>query len=185
LFNLSPDGYFGGAQIGYNWQAGNFVFGLETDIQGSARRDNKTCIATCSPVSPFATYDAKLPWFSTAPRPPWLNGGLYAVYANAGYAYGEVKTNITTPFGAGFYPLKHNRGGWTAGAGIETPFTLLGLLGSNWTSKAEYLYIDLGSTSNTVLLPAGGFATNTTRVQEHIFRTGINYHFNAPVVARY
>jgi outer membrane immunogenic protein len=29
-------------------------------------------------------------------------------------------------------------------------------------------------------------ATNSTQVHEHIFRTGLNYHFNAsPVVAKY
>jgi hypothetical protein len=28
-------------------------------------------------------------------------------------------------------------------------------------------------------------ATNSTQVHEHIFRTGLNYHFNSPVVAKY
>ena len=43
LFNLAPDGFNGGVQAGYNWQAGNVVYGLETDIQGSSQEDNKTC----------------------------------------------------------------------------------------------------------------------------------------------
>ena len=30
-----PAGAFGGGQIGYNFQRGNIVFGIETDIQGS------------------------------------------------------------------------------------------------------------------------------------------------------
>ncbi len=34
-FHLVPDGYAGGGQIGYNWQAGAWVFGLEADLQGS------------------------------------------------------------------------------------------------------------------------------------------------------
>ncbi len=59
-------------------------------------------------------------------------------------------------------------------------FTLLGLFGPNWTSKTEYLYVDLGSTSNLI-----NTATVTTNVTEHIFRTGLNYHFNSPVVAKY
>ena len=28
-------------------------------------------------------------------------------------------------------------------------------------------------------------ATATRSVTEHVFRTGINYHFNSPVVAKY
>ena len=47
LFNLSPDGFIGGAQAGYNWQAGNWVFGLEADIQASSQRDKQACVQTC------------------------------------------------------------------------------------------------------------------------------------------
>jgi outer membrane immunogenic protein len=77
------------------------------------------------------------------------------------------------------------KGGWTVGGGIETPFTFMGLFGPNWTSKSEYLYVDLGSATGSLTFPTVGAVTSTTRVQEHIFRTGLNYHFNSPVVARY
>ena len=80
--------------------------------------------------------------------------------------------------------FSHTNAGWTAGAGIETPFTLLGLLGPNWTTKTEYLYVDLGSTSDNFIIGATP-ATATRSVTEHVFRTGINYHFNSPVVAKY
>ena len=66
----------------------------------------------------------------------------------------------------------------------KTPFTLLGLLGPNWTTKTEYLYVDLGSTSDSFVFGATP-ATATRSVTEHVFRTGINYHFNSPVVAKY
>src|SRR5487761_36315 len=32
------DGIIGGAQVGYNWQIGNWVYGLETDFQGSGEK---------------------------------------------------------------------------------------------------------------------------------------------------
>src|SRR5690242_9518266 len=32
---VKHEGGFGGGQIGYNWQAGQFVFGVEADIQGA------------------------------------------------------------------------------------------------------------------------------------------------------
>ncbi len=33
--NTKSNGFVGGGQIGYNWQVGQFLYGLEADIQGS------------------------------------------------------------------------------------------------------------------------------------------------------
>ena len=114
------------------------------------------------------------------PSPP-SSGDFTLVYATGGYAYGKVETNVSTS--AGNFSADSTRSGWTAGAGIETPFTFLGLFGPNWTSKTEYLYVDLGNASTSVTAPL--VATNSGHLQEHIFRTGLNYHFNTPVVAKY
>jgi outer membrane immunogenic protein len=70
--------------------------------------------------------------------------------------------------------------GWTVGAGIEAQ-----LMG-NWTAKAEYLYVDLGTVTNTFndaffagFGTPGVAATRTItgEVSEHIFRLGLNYKF--------
>jgi outer membrane immunogenic protein len=174
VFNLAPDGIIGGAQLGYNWQAANWVYGLETDIQASSQRDNKTVVGFGS-----VTYDAKLPWFGTVRGRLGYSVGSTLFYVTGGYAYGGVKTKISED-SIQVINASTTRSGWTAGAGIETPFKLFGLFGPNWTSKAEYFYVDLGSTSNTV-----NTTVVTTNVTEHIFRTGLNYHFNTPVVAKY
>ena len=184
LFNLAPDGILGGVQAGYNWQAANWVFGLEADIQASAQRDNRTCVVSCS-IAAAAAFNARLPYFGTARGRIGYSVGSTLFYATGGYAYGQVKTdvagiNVGVPFTTS---TTSTRSGYAVGGGIETPFTFLGLFGPQWTSKTEYLYVDLGSTTTTVTLPVA--STGTTRVQEHIFRTGINYHFNSPVVARY
>ena len=182
-FNLAPDGVNGGVQAGYNWQAANWVYGLEADIQGSSQRDNKTCILTCTPVL-SAAYDAKLPWFGTVRGRLGYSVGSTLFYATGGFAYGSVKTNINF-MNAALVSISGNKSGWTAGAGIETPFTLLGLFGPNWTSKTEYLYVDLGSQSTLPFNVLGAPFVASTKVTEHIFRTGLNYHFNTPVVAKY
>jgi outer membrane immunogenic protein len=177
-FSLAPDGLIGGGQIGYNWQAANWVYGVEADFQGSTQKDNSTQVLLST-----VAYNAKLPWFGTARGRIGYSVGSTLFYATGGYAYGNIKTEINSTFGgANLASLKTSKGGWTAGAGIETPFKLFGLLGPNWTSKNEYLYVDLGSVSNAI---GGGVLVNTTKVQEHIFRTGINYHFNSPVIAKY
>ena len=193
LFNLSPDGFNGGIQAGYNWQASNWVFGLEADIQGSSQRDNRTCVLTCNPPGVFAAYDATLPWFGTARGRVGYSAGSTLFYATGGYAYGNIKTKIAANVGTGpiNVEISNTKGGWTVGGGIETPFTFLGMFGPNWTSKTEYLYVDLGTSTGTFAAPgiiggpAGAVLTNSTQVREHIFRTGLNYHFNSPVVAKY
>ena len=184
-FNLSPDGFIGGGQIGYNWQAANLVAGIEADIQGSLQRDKDACIAGCL-VGQNASLDAKLPWLGTVRGRLGYSLGSTLLYGTAGYAYGGVKTRVTT---TGLGPAVNvtssgSRSGWTVGGGIERPFNFFGMFGPNWTSKSEYLYVDLGSASETLATGAGTVAV-TSSVKEHIFRTGVNYHFNAPVIAKY
>jgi outer membrane immunogenic protein len=189
LFNLTPDGFNGGIQAGYNWQSANWLFGLEADIQGSSQRDNRACVAFCNPLTRFAAYDATLPWFGTARGRVGYSVGSTLFYATGGFAYGNVKTKIAYNLGTGVgnVELSNTRTGWTAGGGIETPFTfLVGVLGHNWTSKTEYLYVDLGTQTAAFAGPGPLVAVNSTQVHEHIFRTGLNYHFNpSPVIAKY
>ncbi len=198
VFNLAPDGINGGAQAGYNWQAASWVFGLEVDLQGSTQRDNKSCVLRCSDPALFPTrdgllsaaYDARLPWFGTVRGRLGYSVGSTLFYATAGFAYGNIKTRITLNDATGVNTvnttqLSDTKGGWTVGGGIEAPFNLLGLFGPNWTSKTEYLYVDLGSTTNSFASFSGGTITASTHVTEHIFRTGLNYHFGSPVIARY
>jgi outer membrane immunogenic protein len=186
-FNLSPDGINGGIQAGYNWQAATWVFGLEADIQGSSQRDNRACVDTCVIPGSFVAYDAKLPWFGTARGRLGYSVGSTLFYATGGFAYGSIKTGVASNVAGATNNVvfSDTKGGWTAGAGIETPFSFLRLFGPNWTSKTEYLYVDLGSTSGSFPIFPGVAVTTTTQVHEHIFRTGLNYHFNSPVVAKY
>ena len=187
-FHLVPDGYAGGGQIGYNWQVSSWVLGLEADFQGSFSRDKDACVVTCGPLVSVGIKQS-LPWYGTARGRLGYTLGSTLFYGTGGFAYGQTRTTLTevAPPLAGAITLKHSRGGWTAGAGIESPLKLFGLFGPNWTAKTEYLYVDLGQTTDNFVL-VGAPQTFTTRTQEHIFRGGINYHFNAPtpaVAARY
>jgi outer membrane immunogenic protein len=195
-------GLFGG-QIGYNWQASNWVFGLEADAQWTGQRGSTTvlcpvpgCFPTAVPagVGTAATLEDKLQWFATfRGRVGVTVTPSVLLYATGGGAWGEVKSNLgLAGFTATGIPVavagstSTDRFGWTVGAGIEAMFS------ANWSAKIEYLYLDMGSISNSVVLPtAGGFplgANVTSRITDNIIRAGINYHFSAgpgPVVARY
>ena len=186
-FNLSPDGYFGGGQIGYNWQAGNIVYGLETDIQGGSLKDDFACQLTCAPTVPaLVAYNQKMEWFGTVRGRLGYSIGSSLFYATGGFAYGNVKTSLLgsaggTPIDQSFSRTKT---GYAVGGGIESPFDLFGWFGKNWTSKTEYLFVDLGRANDSFTV--GGTTVNfSTRAQEHMLRTGLNYHFNSPVVAKY
>jgi len=208
-FNL--DGGVAGGQAGYNWQTSNWVVGLETDLQWSGERGSATfsCAGVaviagpCLPGLTFLpagiagtslTVDQKIEWFGTfRARAGLLVTPSVLAYVTGGLAYGSVKTDMTLGgFSTAGAPLFASssaskvQAGWTAGGGLEAKFA------RNWSGKLEYLYMDLGTFNGTVALapppattPAIG-ANISSRVTDHIFRAGINYHFDAgPVVARY
>jgi outer membrane immunogenic protein len=184
-FNLSPDGYFGGAQIGYNLQNANWVYGLEADFQGSSLQDDRVCILGCTNAQ-FTSFDQKLQWFGTVRGRLGYSLGSTLFYATGGLAYGDVKTRIQEVAGPALFDqsFSKTKAGYSVGGGIESPFEFMGMFGKNWTSKTEYLFVDLGRSTESYTF-GGVDHTFSTRVQEHIFRTGLNYHFNSPVVAKY
>jgi outer membrane immunogenic protein len=147
---LSPSGFTGGIQAGYNWQNGAFVYGVEADFNlsnASAR---------------FADYQFSNPWFGTLRgRAGYVVNNVVFVYGTAGLAFG-----ISTVSHGGLSDTS-GHAGWTIGAGAE--FGLAGFgLGPNWSVKAEYLY--LGLSQSAVLPVPSSFPSNVVRV-------GVNYHF--------
>jgi outer membrane immunogenic protein len=183
-------GVTGGAQLGYNWQIGSLVTGLEADIQGSgikgSARATPTVLGTAipDPISVFSS-EPKLSWFGT------VRGRLgvtvtpdLLLYGTGGLAYGRVDASANWFSSDGSFQaqapasVSKTKVGWTAGAGAEWMFA------RNWSAKLEYLYVDLGSASaigdltvNQVLHPplAVGYTWHT---RENIARVGVNYHFN-------
>jgi len=175
----------GGAQIGYNWQMGSIVTGLETDIQGSGLKGSVTQSPVINPIGlsdgpeSFLTSSEKLSWFGT------VRGRLGAtvtpdllLYATGGLAYGHVDASADTFFAStNHYPasVSQTKAGWTVGGGTEWAFA------RNWSAKIEYLHVDLGSVSATALNapePSVFSARYTWHTKESIVRAGVNYHFN-------
>lgn len=191
------NGVIGGGQFGYNWQMSNWLVGLEGDFQGS--RESGNAILVCpgcgnGPSDITSVLTQKLAWFGTVRgRAGVLVTPAVLLYGTGGLAYGEVDTAgsisgqaVQGPGTATFPNLNSTRVGWTAGAGIE------GRIGGNWTAKLEYLYMDLGTVNfgplaTTVLVPVrtNAGASYSSHFTDNILRVGVNYIFNAPVVARY
>jgi iron complex outermembrane recepter protein len=198
------NGLIGGAQAGYNWQAGNWVAGVEADIQMSGQGATPTYVcpgAVCNPT--IVDFDApvtasfiqghKLDSFGT------LRGRVgttitpdVIAYATGGLAVGSIRTTLN-PSGIGFdadgnpgvvsapFSVLAIKPGWTVGAGLE------GRLLGNVTGKVEYLYMDFGTVSASVTnaLNATPITLATSsRITDSIVRAGVNYKFD-PAVGGY
>lgn len=47
--SVSPSGFMGGLQLGYNWQTGQIVYGLETDIGLAGADDTAASVKFTNP----------------------------------------------------------------------------------------------------------------------------------------
>ena len=122
-----------GGTLGYNWQRGAWVYGIEGDL---AWADLNGRSDVCGPPAPhpcgtsldaFGTFRGRVGYTAGA-QGDWL------LYATGGFAVGDVRGWDTLTPASG-----HDwRAGWTAGLGIEKRFA------SHWSAKLEYLYADLG-----------------------------------------
>jgi len=141
-------GFAGGLQGGYNLQRGQFVFGVEADIQASAAEDR------------FAPWKFSNPWFGTLRGRAGAAFGNVLLYGTVGVAYGALRGQNT------FLGTSQSSTevGWTAGAGVEMALT------RNWSSKIEYLYIDLGERPYWITGANNGLETS-------LVRFGVNYRF--------
>jgi outer membrane immunogenic protein len=154
-FNTS--GGLVGGTLGYNWQAGQAVFGLEGDIDWANINGttNTACPLGCK------TTDS---WLSTVRGRLGYAADRFMPYVTGGAAFGNIKA--TTP---GFPGGSDTRAGWTVGAGLEFA------VAQNWTVKAEYLYVDLGKFNCG--LSCSVFTTDNVSFTTNIVRAGVNYRF--------
>lgn len=159
--SITGNGFVGGAQAGYNWQSGSFVYGVETDIQYSGI---KAEITETDDDGTFSTR-AEIDWFgSTRARLGFVPTERFLAYATGGVAYGKIEISGESPFGS--VSESETEVGWTIGAGAEYA------IDDNWSLKTEYLYTDLGTWTVT-----DEFGTEDLDFDFHTVRVGVNFKF--------
>ena len=177
-------GMFGGT-AGYNYQLNPmFVIGAETDFDWANIGGSGGQSLTLGPFALNTTGSEKLNWVGTLrARGGWLVTPSTLLYATGGLAYGaaESATTITLTVPKATYTamsdITSTKIGWVIGAGIEQQ------LFTNWSIKAEYDYISLGSIGNsfgTTLGTKPGIPVAFTSNQDLRYQTakvGLNYHF--------
>jgi outer membrane immunogenic protein len=125
-----------GGQLGYNWQAQNLVYGLEVDANWIGVSKTRSF-----PPAVGILYTTKLNWLATARARAGIAAGRTLFYATGGLAIAGVEDNWTFTGGpCCVVESNETRVGWTAGGGIEHFIS-----NPHVTVKAEVLYVDLGS----------------------------------------
>ena len=162
LERTDATGFIGGGQIGYNWQSGNFVFGIEVDGSGLSAKETAT-----DANNPGYSASNQIRWLATARTRFGLAVGNTMAYATAGVAFGGVKNcliNDATPS----FPKSESktRVGWVVGGGVEHMWS------RNWTIALEGLFVDLGDKTVTTAIPA---KTTKFSHQTVIGRFKLNY----------
>jgi outer membrane immunogenic protein len=177
-------GFTGGGQIGYNFQTGIWLVGIESDLSGSTAKSSETTTGTTSPFTPIiaTTLTQRLNVLGTTRARLGVVSNNVMFYGTGGLAYGHVEDSLfirntddpTQNFSSARSGMQV---GWTAGAGVEVGI-------DRWTAKFEYLYYDLGNRSSVALpsdsvgLP-GSFATLDQSTRGQILRVGMNYRFTS------
>lgn len=161
-----------GGQIGYNWQMGTWVFGLEAQGNWADFKGSNVSLITSfgttneSKVDAFGLFTARVGY-------AWDNALLYvkggaAVTSDKYTVYGN-RTGVITD------TANETRWGAAVGAGLEYGFA------PAWSVGVEYDHLFMGSRDIT-------FATTSIdRIKQDVdlVTARINYRWGGPVVARY
>ena len=158
---IGMNGGFAGGTIGYNFQSGQWVFGIEADGAWA----DISASATALGVTVSSTIEA---WGTVRGRVGVAFDNVL-LYATGGYAWADNRLAVTIPVLAVAVSDTKWHHGWTVGAGIEWMFA------PKWSFKAEYLYRDFGSETYFAGLLAPGVASG--RAQFHSGQIGVNFHF--------
>jgi outer membrane immunogenic protein len=153
-----------GGTMGFDMQVEHIVFGLEGDLDWASISGSVAC-----PTAGFTCATANDYLGTIRGRAGYA---FYNVmpYLTAGGAIGDIRQSFSPAFG-GNSGIQSNRIGWTAGGGVEYAFWY------NWSTKLEYLHVDLGIFSCGLVCSGVAGQTINTPLKEDIFRAGLNYRF--------
>jgi len=207
---FKSSGFIGGGTLGYNWQAGSFVYGLETDFSGLTNRNDTSlsipgaCFQGNFQFSPAKCgygwqYSNRVSWLWTVRPRIGLAVDRALIYFTGGFALAGVQNGFWSIGSCGpggctgaepFFAVSNSsaRIGFAVGGGVEYALT------PNWTIKGEALYVDLQSSNAAfspilvgqahfpvILLDGSPFNIRWDNSLV-VVRAGLNYKFNwAPV----
>lgn len=171
---INSNGVLGGVQAGFNYQVSNWVFGVEGDFSWTNANGSTTGVSTLFP-GVTSTSTAQYDSYATVTGRVGYAWDNWLVYAKGGGAFARVEYGgssfVPGPGTLVANPISDTLSGWTAGGGLEYGFL------NNWSAKAEYNYLDFGTTQRAftvagIVGPATNFDTHV-----HMVKFGLNYRF--------
>jgi outer membrane immunogenic protein len=175
-----------GGQVGYRWQATNWLFGLEAQGDWADLKGSNVSLTGTFGGLPFLnqTKTDAIGLFTGQVGYAWNN---WLGYVKGGAAVTHDRYNGVTQFAVGPTPVgfafdgaSETRWGGAVGVGVEYGFA------PNWSLALEYDHLFMGRSSNNILTPAGVFdRTENVRQDIDMGTVRLNYTFGGPVVARY
>jgi outer membrane immunogenic protein len=166
--NAKLKGILGGGQLGYNYQIGSIVLGIEGDFSiADVKLANN---------DPFGfgggSIVVKNDYFATVAGRIGYAFDRALWYAKGGGAFTRDKWDFND--GAGnTLSGRFNRTGWMAGAGLEYA------VWDNWSAKLEYNYLSFSGMDQHISDPTGltTFDANNVSLKSHLLKLGFNYKF--------
>ena len=189
--------FTGSAHAGVNWQSGAFVYGVEGELGylnigkrqtgtgtyvsgggGGAGLGGDTFWVNTSASSDFLlTFRGRLGYAVSPNLLAYGTGGLAVGRTTVSSNYQDTHTHSDPLGGNGVVTDSRFRLGWTVGAGLEYAYA------RNWTVRAEYMYVDLGTSSANMVINSSPHAPEYTPfatsydMNAHILRAGLSYRF--------
>ncbi len=166
----NPTGVLGGVQFGYNYLlAPHWLVGLEGELGWTSGQGRTNFIDPAGTTALSVTSDHN--WYDTASARLGYVTGPLMLYGKGGAAWMNADYRLDVNSGLdGGTVMSANRGGWNLGAGLEY------MLGSRWSAKLEYDFLDFGSKTLDFSTPFGNGLTFKSSVNE--VKAGVNYHFD-------
>jgi outer membrane immunogenic protein len=160
---VSSSGFLAGGQIGYNYQIGKFVVGIDGDASWLNLNGNNT-------DSAGNDHNSKVDWTATITARVGLAIDRWLVYTKGGVAFASDSSTVTDPF-ANTANGATTHVGWTVGTGFEYAFA------SNWYVRIEYDYLSFGARDVELNGTVLGTGTGNVDLSMHQVKGGLNYRF--------
>jgi len=166
-----------GGFVGYNYQLGRLVLGVESDAAWTSIKTSSAFSG--SPLGPQYTTSTKADMFGTVRGRVGYAFDNVLVYGTGGLAYGHFKSNLGIlpgPKGAPTGPqYAASDDAWLTGAayggGLDWQFA------PNWIARIEYMRLDFGKSGHNFNFGAAGTAHADATAPMNIVRAGIGYKF--------
>ena len=149
--------FIGGAQAGYNYQAGHLVLGVEGDFDGAAFGHP----VLPSPTTGVVSHN----WVSTVAGRVGLAEDRWLMFAKFGGGWAQSSAALNLP--GSVWTGSSTNSGWLVGVGVEYGFK------PHWTVKMEYDYLQLSSW-NSPTVPPVALSRDLQMV-----KFGMNYKFES------